>query len=88
MELFDTHEHLMPGWKVKKLTIACAVQAGNESREEVEAKEAEMRALGAEPDIYDKLMNSVAPSIWQMDDVKKGILCQLFGGSSKVHTHP
>ncbi len=48
-----------------------------------------MRALGAEPDIYDKLMKSVAPSIWQMDDVKKGILCQLFGGSSKARPpHP
>jgi len=43
-----------------------------------------MEALGADPDIYEKLTNSVAPSIWQMDDVKKGILCQLFGGSSKV----
>lgn len=62
-----------------------AVQAGNENREEIEAKEAEMRALGAEPDIYQKLTASVAPSIWQMDDVKKGILAQLFGGSSKVH---
>lgn len=26
----------------------------------------------------------MAPSIWQLDDVKKGILCQLFGGVSKV----
>ena len=43
-----------------------------------------MEALGADPDIYQKLTASVAPSIWQMDDVKKGILCQLFGGSSKV----
>ncbi|CAL8467630.1 g7168 [Coccomyxa elongata] len=58
-------------------------QAGNESREEMEAKEAEMRALGDQPDIYDRLVKSVAPSIWQMDDVKKGILAQLFGGSSK-----
>ena len=44
-----------------------------------------MEMLGADPDIYEKLTNSVAPSIWQMDDVKKGILCQLFGGSSKVY---
>lgn len=47
-----------------------------------------MEALGADPDIYEKLTNSVAPSIWQMDDVKKGILCQLFGGSSKVLCPP
>ena len=50
----------------------------------MEAKEAEMKALGDDPDIYDKLTRSVAHSIWQMDDVKKGLLCQLFGGSSKV----
>ncbi len=24
-----------------------------------------------------------APSIWEMNDVKKGILCQLFGGANK-----
>ena len=47
-----------------------------------------MEALGADPDIYQKLTASVAPSIWQMDDVKKGILCQLFGGSSKVLPPP
>ena len=61
------------------------LQAGTETREERENKQAEMEMLGADPDIYEKLTNSVAPSIWQMDDVKKGILCQLFGGSSKVH---
>ena len=43
-----------------------------------------IQALAAEPDIYEKLVNSIAPSIWQLEDVKKGILCQLFGGSSKV----
>lgn len=29
-------------------------------------------------------MAAIAPSIWELDDVKKGILCQLFGGNSKV----
>ena len=43
-----------------------------------------MQALGAEPDIYEKLTASLAPSIWQMEDVKKGVLCQLFGGTTKV----
>ena len=44
---------------------------------------AEIRALGATPDVYNALVRSVAPSIWEMDDVKKGILCQLFGGTNK-----
>lgn len=43
-----------------------------------------MQELSKEPDIYDKLVASIAPSIWQLEDVKKGILCQLFGGSAKV----
>ena len=43
-----------------------------------------LQELGADPDIYEKLTASIAPSIWQLDDVKKGILCQLFGGTTKV----
>ena len=43
-----------------------------------------VQKLGADPDIYEKLTASIAPSIWQLDDVKKGILCQLFGGTTKV----
>ena len=33
--------------------------------------------------MYDLLIDSLAPSIWENQDVKKGILCQLFGGVSK-----
>ena len=40
--------------------------------------------MSQDPDIYDKLTVSIAPSIWELDDVKRGILCQLFGGTSKV----
>jgi len=29
------------------------------------------------------LVRSLAPSIWENEDVKKGILCQLFGGTEK-----
>ena len=43
-----------------------------------------LQALAASPDIYDKLVQSLAPGIWQLDDIKKGLLCQLFGGTSKV----
>ena len=28
-------------------------------------------------------LDQLAPSVWQLDDVKKGILCLLFGGSNK-----
>ncbi len=39
-------------------------------------------ALAKDPNLYAKLVSSLAPSIWELDDVKKGILCQLFGGSA------
>jgi hypothetical protein len=39
--------------------------------------------LSTRPDIYELLSRSMAPSIWEMDDVKKGILLQLFGGTNK-----
>ena len=45
--------------------------------------EARLRDLSARPDIYELLARSLAPSIWGMDDVKKGILLQLFGGTNK-----
>lgn len=49
-------------------------------REEMEAK---LRELSQREDIYELLSRSLAPSIWSMDDVKKGILLQLFGGTNK-----
>ncbi|PRQ75640.1 MCM2/3/5 family-domain containing protein [Rhodotorula toruloides] len=39
--------------------------------------------ISRRPDIYDYLARSLAPSIYEMDDVKKGILLQLFGGTNK-----
>jgi len=43
------------------------------------------REFAAETDVYDQLIDSLAPSIWENHDVKKGILTQLFGGVSKEH---
>ncbi|KAG6850178.1 hypothetical protein H0H93_016858 [Arthromyces matolae] len=45
--------------------------------------EAHLLGLSRRPDIYELLAQSLAPSIWEMDDVKKGILLQLFGGTNK-----
>ncbi|TFK53044.1 MCM-domain-containing protein [Heliocybe sulcata] len=45
--------------------------------------EEKLRELSQRPDIYDLLARSLAPSIWAMDDVKKGILLMLFGGTNK-----
>lgn len=48
-----------------------------------EKMEQELVELSHHPDIYDMLARSMAPSIYEMDDVKKGILLQLFGGTNK-----
>jgi DNA replication licensing factor MCM4 len=39
--------------------------------------------LSKKEDIYERLARAIAPSIYEHDDVKKGILLQLFGGSNK-----
>lgn len=53
----------------------------NKSRQE--ALEEELKELSQREDIYELLSRSLAPSIWEMDDVKKGILLQMFGGTNK-----
>lgn len=53
---------------------------GGGGNQEVEQK---LLALSVRPDLYELLARSLAPSIWEMDDVKKGILLQMFGGTNK-----
>ncbi|KAI7966364.1 hypothetical protein MJO29_002112 [Puccinia striiformis f. sp. tritici] len=53
----------------------------NTNRAELEEK---LLELSRRPEIYELLSRSLAPSVWEMDDVKKGILLQLFGGTNKT----
>ena len=48
------------------------------------ARVEEIEALGRAGDVYEQLVAALAPSIWQLDDVKKGVLCQLFGGTNRA----
>ncbi|KAL1384918.1 MCM2/3/5 family-domain-containing protein [Phyllosticta capitalensis] len=54
-----------------------------ETRKVTEEEEAKIKEVAARPDVYDLLSRSLAPSIYELDDVKKGILLQLFGGTNK-----
>lgn len=45
---------------------------------------AKIEKLSKNKDIYNILTNSFAPSIWENDDIKKGLLLQLFGGVPKT----
>ncbi len=45
--------------------------------------EEEIKRLAADPDVYNKIINSTAPSIQGYREVKEAIALQLFGGSPK-----
>ena len=54
-----------------------------QSRKISEEEEQKIKAIAARGDVYELLARSLAPSVYEMDDVKKGILLQLFGGTNK-----
>jgi len=54
-----------------------------ESIEVSEAVKAKLHEMSQDPEIYNKLVDALAPSIWENLDVKRGLLLQLFGGYSK-----
>jgi DNA replication licensing factor MCM4 len=43
-----------------------------------------LEAIGKREDLYERLVSSLAPSIWELEEVKRGLLCQLFGATHKV----
>ena len=71
----------IPGVGGEDIYASSTVSAASMTR--LAAMEAHLQTLSQRPDIYDLLSRSLAPSIWEMDDVKRGILLQLFGGTNK-----
>jgi DNA replication licensing factor MCM4 len=72
--LFASHNHCFNNSRFEEGDPVVAI---------TKQEEEQLMALSQDPDIYDKLVRALAPSIWEMDDVKRGILCQLFGGVNK-----
>ncbi|KAF8543840.1 MCM2/3/5 family-domain-containing protein [Trichophaea hybrida] len=65
--------------------VANAVMADvDEVRKLTDDEVTKIKELGGRYDIYELLSRSLAPSIYELDDVKKGILLQLFGGTNKT----
>lgn len=60
-----------------------AIRDIEETRKITDEEVQKIKETAARHDIYDLLSRSLAPSIFEMDDVKKGILLQLFGGTNK-----
>jgi len=52
----------------------------------LEQQEETFREMARDPQIYSRLAHSVAPSIWELEDVKKGVLLLLIGGTNKEVT--
>lgn len=46
-----------------------------------------LKEVSRKPDVYERLARAIAPSIYENDDIKKGILLQLFGGTKKDFTN-
>ncbi|XP_011313071.1 DNA replication licensing factor MCM4 [Fopius arisanus] len=44
-----------------------------------------LKELSLKEDVYERLARCIAPSIYENEDIKKGILLQLFGGTKKTH---
>jgi len=69
-----------------------AIEANNampleESLEDMgvtEEEEEEIIALSKSPDVFDRLVQSIVPSVYGFEKIKESILLQLFGGVKKV----
>ena len=48
-----------------------------------EERQRQLRDLARSPTLYGDLAHALAPSVWEMDDVKRGVLLMLFGGTHK-----
>ncbi|GAI65653.1 unnamed protein product, partial [marine sediment metagenome] len=54
--------------------------------EEIEISNEELQEildLGNQPDIYEKLIRSIAPTIYGYEEIKEALVLQLFGGTAK-----
>ncbi|XP_018653176.1 putative dna replication licensing factor MCM4 [Schistosoma mansoni] len=55
-------------------------------RQFTEERIEEFHTLARKPDLYERLAAGIAPTIYENEDIKKGILLQLFGGTRKDFT--
>jgi len=84
----DDLDQLSATGEFHKLSEQRDLDPATNTEEEI-AYNQEIRKLAAEtdaegkPTIFDKLVQSFAPSIFEEDEVKKGLLSQLFGGTPK-----
>ncbi|MEK6807395.1 MAG: minichromosome maintenance protein MCM [Nanoarchaeota archaeon] len=69
------------------LVEANSIEAKEEEFEEIEIKpedEKVIKELAEKPNVYEKLRDAIAPSIYGYENIKEAIVLQLFGGVKKV----
>lgn len=79
-ESADTNESL----DVQAAEFQQQQQDVEEIRKITEEDIQKIKDVASRDDLYELLSRSLAPSIYEQDDVKKGILLQLFGGTNKT----
>ncbi|CAH2352835.1 DNA replication licensing factor Mcm4p [[Candida] railenensis] len=72
--------------KQQKSSAESSLAEVEDVRPITDSEKAKIKEISERPDLYEVLARSLAPSIYEMDDVKKGILLQLFGGTNKTFT--
>jgi DNA replication licensing factor MCM4 len=75
------------GQDITTLTDELMQEDTTEQIRKISAEEiVKIKEIAERDDCYEVLARSLAPSIWEMEDVKKGILLQMFGGTNKTFT--
>ncbi|KAG8198821.1 hypothetical protein JTE90_007124 [Oedothorax gibbosus] len=80
--VYRTHIDVVHFRKVDNRRLYEDVDEGIDLRFSAERIE-KLKELSKLPDIYERLARALAPSIYENEDIKKGILLQLFGGTKK-----
>ncbi|XP_073976882.1 disc proliferation abnormal [Rhodnius prolixus] len=79
--VYRTHVDVLHYYKVdSKRLHGCDEETSHKLTEE---RISALKALSERSDIYERLAHTIAPSIFDNEDIKKGILLQLFGGAKK-----
>ncbi|NXQ35819.1 MCM4 factor, partial [Alaudala cheleensis] len=84
--VYKTHIDVIHYRKTDSKRLHC-VDEETEQKRFTEERVEMLKELSKKADIYERLSLALAPSIYEHEDIKKGILLQLFGGSRKDFTH-
>ena len=69
--------------KQNKVAIDIETTASNDKAVFSEKEIREFKTFANDPNVLKNLLTLFAGSVWEMEDIKKGLLCQLFGGTPK-----